>query len=316
MQIKNIVFMGTPRFAVPTLELLAKTRFRPVLCITQPDRPKGRKQQLMSPEVKLKADELGIEVIQPEDVNDVEVLSRLQKLKPEVIVTAAYGGYLKKEIRRLPVWGCLNLHPSLLPKYRGSAPVNFALFNGDAITGNTIFRIVAKMDAGPICFQSKMKIEDADCYTSLYEKLAIAGAEDLLHVLEQLEKDEIEPVPQDEEKATFSSKLEHPDFLLDWHTSARQIRNKVRGLAEVPGAVAAFRGKRIKVIEVEILSEKADSAAGTITEIIKNAGIKVCTEDFQVLVKKVQPAGKQIMTAHAFSLGARIEKNEKIENGF
>ncbi|MCF7793458.1 MAG: methionyl-tRNA formyltransferase [Candidatus Cloacimonetes bacterium] len=316
MQIKNVVFMGTPQFAVPSLELLANTRFRPVLCITQPDKPKGRKRKLQPTEVKIKAQELGIEIIQPEDVNSEDTIQKMQELKPDVIITAAYGGYLKRKIRQLPIFGCLNLHPSLLPKYRGSAPINFALFQGDEITGNTIFKIVAKMDAGPVYLQKKLEIRAEDCYTSLYKKLSKYGANDVLEVLEKLEKNEIEPIPQDHEKATFSHKLVKEDFWLDWDKTAKKILNKVRGLAEIPGAVAGFRSNRVKIIEVEILNENSKEDPGSILDMIKNVGIKVSTADKDILVKRLQPAGKKIMTAHAFSLGARIKNGEKFENGF
>jgi len=316
MPINNVIFMGTPQFAIPTLNLLANSRFKPILCITQPDKPKGRKQKFQPPEVKIKARELGIAVIQPEDVNNEETIRKLQDIKPDVIVTAAYGGYLKKTIRQLPAFGCLNLHPSLLPKYRGSAPINYTLFNGDKITGNTIFRIVAKMDAGPILLQRKINIEPSDCYTSLYQKLSEVGANDVLEVLEKIEKNEIIPIPQNHEKATFSHKLVKEDFWLNWNESAEKIFNKVRGLAEIPGAVAAFRGNRIKIIEVEILAEKSPKNPGVILEVIKNVGLKVSTADYNIMVKRLQPAGKKIMTAHAFSLGARLGNEEKFENGF
>jgi methionyl-tRNA formyltransferase len=316
MQIQKVIFMGTPQFAVPTLELLSETRFKPVLCLTQPDKPKGRKQKLQPPEIKIKALELGIPVLQPEDVNSAEVISVLEKLKPDVIITAAYGGYLKKSIRLLPRLGCLNLHPSLLPKYRGSAPINFTLFNGDVFTGNTIFKIVAKMDAGPILSQSEIKIEESDNYTSLYEKLSRTGAKDIIQVLEKLEKSEINLNSQNHEKATFSHKLLREHFLLDWKKSAIEIHNKIRGLAEIPGATASFREQRIKIIETEILAETSKQKPGTILEVIKNTGFVVCTIDKNMLIKRVQPAGKKIMTAHAFSLGARIKDRESFQNGF
>lgn len=316
MQIKNIIFMGTPQFAVPALEKLADSRFRPVLCITQPDRPKGRKQKLQPPAVKLKAAELNLPVCQPEDVNAPEILEKLRQLQPDIIITAAFGGYLKKTLRKLPRLGCLNLHPSLLPLYRGSAPINFALFNGDKITGSTIFKITAKMDAGPILFQKKMEINDSDNYTSLSQKLSISGAEDILHVLCKIEKSEIEYFPQNEEKATFCCKLKHADFLIDWKKRAAEIHNKVRGLAEYPGAVASFRGELIKIIETEILRDSSQQQPGTILEVVKNCGIAVCTSDNNLLIKRLQPAGKKIMTAHAFSLGARIAKGEILQNGF
>lgn len=308
--------MGTPQFAVPSLELLANSRFCPALCITQPDKPQGRNRRLQPPAVKIKAQELGIEVIQPEDINDKNTIDLLKNIQPDIIVTVAYGEYLKKGIRLLPELGCLNLHPSLLPRYRGSAPINFALFNGEEYTGNTIFKIVSRMDAGPIYLQQKIKISPEDCYTSLSEKLSHLGAENILEVLNKLERDEITPSKQKEEDATYSYKLTKEDFLIDWNFPAGQIFNQVLGLAERPGAVASFRGKRIKIIETEILEEKTDHQPGTIIEIIKNKGIKIACIDNNILIKRLQPSGKNIMTSHAFSLGARIENGERFEKGF
>ncbi len=316
MKLKNIVFMGTPEFAVPALELLSKTRFRPILCITQPDKPRGRKQKLQSPEIKTKALELEIPIIQPQDVNSADIISELKQLKPDIIITVAYGGYLKKEIRKLPEYGCINLHPSLLPKYRGAAPVNYTLFSGDKLTGNTIFKIVAKMDAGPVLYQRKVKIKENECYSSLYHRLSILGAEDILNVLESIEKDKTQLIKQDETQVTFSHKLTKDDLFVNWHQPAEKIWNKVRGLAEIPGAVASFRNERIKIIEVEIMDEPSDSISGTIAEVVKSRGIILTTLDKNILLKRVQPAGKKIMTSFAFSLGARIKKGEKFESGF
>ena len=314
--IKNIVFMGTPQFAVPALEMLSNTKFRPVLCITQPDRPKGRKQKLLPPEVKIKALELGIPVIQPNDVNDPEVVADLADLKPDIIITVAYGGYLKKAIRKLPVYGCINLHPSLLPKHRGAAPINYALFNGDERTGVTIFKIIAKMDAGPVISQSETQINKDECYTELSDRLAQIGAEEVLKALKKIEKHGLYTTPQEHKNATFSHKLQKEDLIIDWNQPAENICNKVRGLAEIPGAVASFRKSRIKIIETEILKTNSGLVPGSIVSIEKNRGIVIATNDFDVLLKRVQPAGKKIMTSYAFSLGARINLKEKFENGF
>ncbi|MDP8202243.1 MAG: methionyl-tRNA formyltransferase [Candidatus Tenebribacter burtonii] len=315
MKIEKIVFMGTPDFAVPTLKALADTGFKPLLCITQPDRPKGRNRKPQATPVKIAAEQLNIPVIQPEDVNSPGMINKLTDISPDIIITVAYGGYLKREIRKLPAFGCINLHPSLLPKYRGSAPINYALFNGDKNTGNTIFRIAAKMDAGPVISQNKIEIAESDCYTLLYKKLSESGAQDVVNVLQKIEQNEIIFQEQDHTKATFSHKLLKDDLLINWNNPAGNIRNKVRGLAEVPGITASFREKRIKIIEVKILDNLSKEHPGSILDISKN-GIIVNTADKNMLIKKVQPAGKNIMTAHAFSLGARIETGEKIEDGF
>ncbi len=316
MELKNIIFMGTPRFAVPCLELLSFTKFKPVLCITQPDKPKGRNRKLSPPEIKVKAEELNIPVIQPEDVNDSEVINYLNNIKPDIIIAVAYGGFLKKEIRKLPRLGCINLHPSLLPKYRGSSPIRYALFNDEKVTGNTVIKIVAKMDAGPILFQREIKIKENECYTELYKRLSKEGAKDVLQVLERFEKGEIKLKEQDENKATFTQKILKDDLIIDWRNSAKSIHGKVRGLAEKPGAIASIKEKRIKIIETEILKIKSDKKPGTIKEIIKNIGLVVATLDNDILIKRVQPAGKKIMNSFAFKLGARLEIGDKFENGF
>ena len=316
MLIEKVVFMGTPRFAVPALEALAASRFKPLLCITQPDKPKGRNRQVQPPEVKLKAMDLEIPLLQTEDVNDEKVVMKLRQLAPHVIITVAYGGYLGKAVRTLPAFGCLNLHPSLLPRHRGSAPINYTLFNGDRMTGNTIFKLTAGMDAGPILFQNEVKIEDSDNYTILYEKLSRAGAEDILKVLEKMEQNEVRYTPQNNESATFSYKLQRKNFLIDWRKTAREIHNQVRGLAEIPGAVAAFRQQRIKIIETEVSAAKSKQQPGTVIEANNDVGFTVCTSDFDLHIKRVQPAGKKIMSAYAFHLGARLQKNEFFQNGF
>ena len=308
--------MGTPEFGVPCLDLMVKSGYKPVLCISQPDRPKGRKKLLQPTPIKIKAEELGIKVAQPEDVNDPIFLEELERLNPDVIVTVAYGGYLKKKIRKLPKYGCLNLHPSLLPLYRGSAPINFTLFNNDTKTGVTIFKIVAKMDAGPILLQSETEILPEDNFTSLSEKLSIQGAKETIKALQLLEIGEVKYLEQDHNLATFSNKIFKEDMFIDWSKPASEIRNLIRGLAEYPAATAAFRGKRIKIIEVELKEKNSNSPFGTILEVIKNIGILVAGNENDILIKKVQPAGKKIMSAHAFNLGARINIGETFENGF
>ncbi len=319
MKIEKVIFMGTPQFGVPTLVKLADTKFKPILCITQPDRPKGRKQRLQAPEVKTKAEELGIPVIQPEDVNTPEVLNKLRLLKPDIIITVAYGGYLRREFRKIAKYGAINLHPSLLPLYRGSAPINYTLFNGDMVTGNSIFKIVAKMDAGPIIYQKKYNIEKNENYTSLYNRLSIAGADDVLQSLNLVES-EIDYKKQQNNFATFTEKIDKEDTYISFNMDADKLINKVRGLAETPGAVASFRGNRIKIIEVLVLPERAGVKLGvepgTVIEFMKNRGIVVACADKNILITKVQPAGKKVMTTHAFQMGAQVKNGELFENGF
>ncbi len=315
MEIKNVIFMGTPQFGVPTLELLSKTKYKPILCITQPDRPKGRKQKLSPPEIKIIAKKLEIPIIQPENVNDIGTIKLLKKMKPDIIITVAYGGYLKKEIRKLSKFGCINLHPSLLPKYRGSAPINYTLLNGDKFTGNTIFRIVAKMDAGPILFQNQTKIGIYENYTELYERLSKTGAQNIIKLLEKIELNKISEKNQDENKVSFSYKIDNHKLVIDWKNSAVTINNQIRAFAEKPATFTYFRDKKLKIIEAEVLEEKSEKSVGLIIKVIKNKGIVVSTADYNLLIKRLQPAGKSIMSSFAFSLGAKFQKNECFQNG-
>ena len=316
MEVKKTIFMGTSQFAVPTLEKLAETKYRHDLCVTQPDRPKGRNRKLQSPIVKHTADELDIPIIQPENINAENVIAKLKKINPDVIIVVAYGGYLKKTIRKIAKFGAINLHPSLLPKYRGAAPINYTLFNGDSATGNTIFKIVAKMDAGPILYQNKIEILPEDNYTTLYKKLSQLGAKDILETLKKIESDNIQPKQQNESEATYTEKIKKKDKLINWNNPAEKIFNQVRGLALKPGATASLREKRIKILEIDILKTKSQKEPGTFIKEIKNKGLVVATKDNDILIKKLQPAGKRVMNAYSYNLGARLQTGEHFANGF
>lgn len=306
--------MGTPQFAIPSLELLTGAGYKPVLLVTQPDKPKGRRRKLSPPEAKIKAVELDIPLIQPEDVNTEEVVDQLKQLEPDLIVTVAYGGYLKRCIRKLPRLGCINLHPSLLPRYRGSSPLNYSLFNGDKETGITIFKIVAAMDAGPIIHQKRYPIEDDDNYTSLYQRMSMEGAKELLKAIKKIENNDDSYEIQDKNEVSFSFKIDKNDTILDWNMPAVEINNRIRGLSEKPGLSTYFRGKQIKIIKAEVIDKRSERSPGTIIEIIKNEGLLVSTGDCLLLIKQLQPAGKKIMSSIAFNLGARIEIGERFNS--
>lgn len=306
--------MGTPEFAVPALELLSTRKYQ-IWCISQPDKPKGRKRKLQPTPIKIKAENLSIPVYQPQQINLPEVIEKIEKFAPDLIITVAYGGFLGKKIRKLPTYGCINLHPSLLPKYRGAAPINYTLFNNEKVTGCTIFRLTAKMDAGPILYQSTTNIGENECFSELSNRLATQGAHDLLHVIELFEKSNIKAEKQNHEIATYSHKIEKSDTFINWDWEAQTIFNRVRGLAIKPGLVASFRKRRIKLIQVNKMKSSSHEKPGEVIEITKE-GIRVATKDYDMQIEKVQPAGKKIMDAYAFHLGARIKRGEQFENGF
>jgi len=313
--INKVIFLGTPDFAVPTLLKLSETKYKPVLVITQPDKPQGRKLRLTPSPVKKAARSLGIEVLEPENIKKDEVFELLRTIDPDVIITAAYGGFLNRRILNLPTCGCLNLHPSLLPLYRGATPINHALFNGDEKTGVTIAGMVLKMDSGPVYKQQVVPVSTDDNYSILSPKLARLGAEMVIEVLTLLENDNIEAIPQKEEDATYCYKLKKEDLFLNWAEPAQKIHNRVRGLADNPGAVSFFRGNKIKILETKLLEERADLPPGTVSELKKNEGIVINCWDDKILLTKVQPAGKRVMTAFEYSIGARIEKEENFISG-
>jgi len=309
------IFIGTPDFAVPALQKLTDTRFRPELIITQPARPQGRRLKIVPSPVKQAAESSGFTVIEPESIKDPEVFKRLERLEPDIIITVAYGGFLPENILSLPPHGCINIHPSLLPEYRGATPINHALFDGKRYTGLTIAKMVTRMDSGPVLLQKEVPVRDEDNYTSLSERLANIGAELLIETLTKLERGEIKEEKQNESDATYCYKLKKEDMLLNWNTRAIDIHNRVRGLALEPGAITFFRGRRIKVMETELLDEPKNREPGVISDVIKKRGIVVSTRDKRIILTRVQPAGKRIMTAFEFNLGARIETGECFNSG-
>lgn len=315
MSLNNVIFMGTPAFAVPALQALADSRFKPVLCISQPDKPQGRNLKILPTKIKLTADELGIPIIQPEDINSPHIIKQLSSLNSDIIVTVAFGGYLNRKIRESAVHGCFNLHPSLLPRYRGASPIRSALLQGDKFTGISIFKMQAKMDAGPVIWQSRIEISRDDCYSTLYERLAEQGARDLLKVMETIEEGDYPLVPQNNREAVNCRKITRVDWLINWAEPAEVIFNKVRAFAWKPGAEAVFREKTIKVIRIEIEKTRSSLFPGSIVEARKNNGIIIATSDYDIRIEKIQPAGKKIMDSYAFSLGARISPGEKFSNG-
>ena len=308
--IKKIIFCGTPEFSVPLLKSLNE-KYSIELIITQPDKKKGRKQKVSFSEVKKAAVELELEIIQPPNINSDEVLEKINDISPDVIITAAYGGYLKKNILELPKYGCWNLHPSLLPQYRGASPIRSAIINGDKYTGNTIYRMTRKMDAGPIIYQWKTEIGENEDYGMLHDRLSEHGAEDMLRALEILDNVGMENIQkQDHSRASYCEKI-YNNAQIDWDKSSDSVKYLVRAYAPKPGAFTTLRGKRIKIIEVRDTDIESEFDPGTIIKVTKEDGILVKCNDRVLSITKVQREGKKIMNAFEFNLGARISENEK-----
>jgi methionyl-tRNA formyltransferase len=311
-ELKRVVFLGTPEFAVNSLEKLVNSKFNPVLVITQPDKPKGRKQKLQPTPVKASSLKNGVPVLQPSNINSADVLEKIRDVSPDIIVTIAYGGFLGKSVRKIAPLGCINLHPSLLPQYRGASPLQSTLFHNETDSGITIFKIVANMDAGPIINQIKINVPQEMNFTEYSEYTAEIGAELLLKTLQKIEQDGFILQEQDHEKATFTEKVEKDFLTIDWNSTCKKVVGKIRGLSYNPGARTFRNGKIIQILRAEKYSESFSHEPGTITQVIKNRGFVVACSGGEVLVTEVKPEGKKIMSAHAYNLGAKINIHEKL----
>ncbi len=297
----RIIFMGSDAFAVPAVEALAKSGHALLACVTQPDRPQGRGRQLKACPVKAYAESADIPTLMPEKIGDAT--DQLAALGPELIVVAAYGQYIPRRILALPPRGCINIHPSLLPKYRGAAPIQWAVANGDTETGVTILEVVPKMDAGPILLQERHAIAPDETTLTLEPRLAAAGARLMLEAIRQLEDGSIARVAQDETAVTWARKLEKTDGLLDWSQPARALHNRVRGFQPWPGTYCMTSGKRLGVSATRV--ESASGAPGAILDLDRDGPLIACGAEALRLLT-VQPEGKRPMSGADYARGARL----------
>ncbi|MFH2012741.1 MAG: methionyl-tRNA formyltransferase [Pseudomonadota bacterium] len=299
----KIVFMGTPDFAVPALDLLIKEGENIVGVVTMPDRPKGRGRKLKAPPVKETAERHKVNVYQPEKVRDDLFISKLKELNPDVIVVVAFGQILSKEILKFPQFGCINLHASLLPKYRGAAPINWVIINGEKLTGVTTILMDEGLDTGDILLQKEVEIEEDDTAESLHDKLAKTGANLLLETLDRLIEGNIKPVPQDNSKATIAPMLKKRDGLIDWGKRAKEISNIIRALTPWPGAFTHLRDKTLKILNgIAIEEDSKENTPGVVTDIDKK-WIKVSTGNGALLITEIQLQGHKKMGVAEFLRG-------------
>ncbi len=308
----RVIFMGTPAFALPSLKRLVEEGHGVVLVVTQPDRRAGRGLRLQPPPVKVAAEALGLPVLQPETLKDEAVIARLQGLAPDVLVVAAYGRFVPKAILDIPRLGCYNVHPSLLPKFRGPAPIHRALMAGEEETGVTIIRMDEGMDTGPILLQKVTPILPEDTAGSLEDRLAVLGAEALAEALWLVEKNEASLVPQEHGLATYAPKLKEEEGRLQWSWEARRLHNLIRGFSPEPGAYTLFRGKRLKILRSALVSEEEGGQPGTILAIGKE-GFVVATGRGALRLLEVQPEGRRRMTAAEFARGTHLRIGEAFD---
>jgi len=313
----KIVFMGTATFSQAVLEKLIEQNYHIELVVSQPDRMVGRKREIKMPEVKVVALEHNIPVFQPQKIrNDYQAILDVQ---PDLIITAAYGQMIPQAVLDAPKLGCINVHASLLPKYRGGAPVHYALLNGDKKTGVTIMYMVKKMDAGNIIYQKETPISDDETVGELYDRLSIVGAEALIEALPDIIQGTNASIPQDESLVTYSPVITREQEKIDFNKSAKDVHNQVRGLNPWPGAYTTYKGKTVKIYRGFVhncenaKTHHAHQKTGTIVKIFKDAiGVKV--EDGVYIITEFQLEGKRRMLVKDYLNGNHIfEVNSQFE---
>lgn len=303
----NIVFMGTPDFAVPSLKKLVE-EYEVTAVLTQPDKPKGRGKKMAYSEVKEEALKHEIPVYQPVKLrNDVDLIQKLKELKPDFIIVVAFGQILPREVLDIPKFGCINLHGSLLPMYRGAAPIQWAVINGEKVSGNTTMLMNEGLDTGDIILKDEVQITDNMTAGELYDILKARGSELLVQSIKGIADGSLIPEKQGDE--TFYAKpLDKTIANIDWNKSSIEIHNLVRGLNPWPIAYTNYNGERMKIFETEVLKEETSKQPGVILDVSKN-GIKVSCKKGVLLIKKVQfPNGKPL-TIEQYINGHEINKN-------
>lgn len=303
----RILFMGTPDFAVPSLEALLNAGHEICGVFTQPDKPKNRGMKLQAPPVKEFALAHDIPVFQPESVKDGGALEQIRQLQPELIAVAAYGRILPVDILEYPAYGCINVHSSLLPKYRGSAPIHWAILNGDEESGVTIMHMAKAMDAGDIIAQSATPIDPNETVETLHDRLAQMGAALLVEVVDQIKAGTAKRTPQDESKVTYAPMLSRELSPLDWTRTARQLHDQVRGLIPWPATTTdIIGGQPVKIFEVEELGVATTAAPGTIVAAGKQGIDVACGDGVLLRIKQLQAQGGKRMAAADYLRGHPI----------
>jgi methionyl-tRNA formyltransferase len=304
----KVVFMGTPGFAVPALKKLHEFGHEIKLVVTQPDRPSGRGKKLKESDVKQAAQELGLNVFQPQKIKEKENVEILKKCSPDVIVVVAYGQILGREILEVPKYGCINVHASLLPSLRGAAPLNWAIINGETKTGVTTMKMDIGMDTGDMLLKSEVEIDESMNVGMLHDVLMNKGAKLLIETLDKLEKGLLKPEKQDDVLSSYAPMLNKENQRINWNKSAKDIYNLIRGLSPLPSAYFKRGDKTVKVYESSYIVEEKGFRPGYV---IKAAGdgIYVAAGDGVVVLKEIKMPGKNKMKADAYLRGNKFPEN-------
>ncbi|MFB6466588.1 methionyl-tRNA formyltransferase [Cytobacillus sp. Hz8] len=300
----KIIFMGTPDFSVPILRNVIAEGYEVIAVVTQPDRPVGRKKVLTPPPIKVEAEKHGIPVYQPEKLRQKEELSKILALNPDLVITAAFGQILPKELLEAPKYGCINVHASLLPELRGGAPIHYAILQGKKKTGITIMYMAEKLDAGDILTQAEVEIDEKDTVGSLHDKLSLAGTKLLSDTLPKLLAGNITSIKQNDEEATFASNIKREQEKINWSKSGEDIYNHVRGLNPWPVAYTTFQQSVLKIWWTEKIPATKKAEPGTIMAIEKDGMIIATGNDTAIKILELQPSGKKKMAAEQYLRGA------------
>lgn len=314
----RIVFMGTPDFAVATLEALCEAGFDIIAAVSQPDKPKGRHGILSPTPVKEKAMELGIPVFQPEKAKDSEFIEKLRELAPDLIVVTAYGQILKKELLSIPKYGCINVHASLLPRWRGAAPVQWSIIEGDKVTGVTTMLMDEGLDTGDMLLKKEVEIGPKETGGSLFEKLAKAGGELIVETVKRLEAGELKREKQHEELMTYASMLDKHMGKINWNREAAEIERLIRGLDPWPGTYSFYEKKMLKLWDADVIEDTEElskessvdterAEAGSVV-LASKKGLVIKTGKGFLKINELQPEGKKRMKAEEFLRGSRISE--------
>ena len=304
----RIIFMGTPEFAVPCFSAIYKAGYSILSVITQPDRPKGRGRKIISSPIKAEALKYGIPIMQPENLNDGEALSIIKKMSPDIFIVVAYGLILKQCVLSIPKFGSLNIHASILPKYRGAAPINWAVFNNEKETGLSAMLLDEGMDSGDVVLTEKISVGPTETAGQLYDRLMALSGTFILKVLDGLKAGVLTPAPQDERLVSFAPKITSNTVKIDWSNTASEVSGRIRGLDPKPGATAVLNDTELKLFSSMLQKDKTDGLKPGFIHEVSSKGVEVATGEGSVLVRELQCPGKKRMPASEFIKGFNIRQ--------
>ncbi|HEX9060829.1 MAG TPA: methionyl-tRNA formyltransferase [Clostridia bacterium] len=307
----RIIFMGTPEFAVPCLEMLIENKYQVAAVVTQPDKPKGRGGKMTPPPIKEVALRSGIDVLQPIKVRTLEYAELLRSYKPDLFITCAYGRILTKEVLSIPPLGCINVHASLLPAYRGAAPIQWAVINGEKVTGITTMFTDEGLDTGDMLLSRELKIGDDTIAGELHDQLSVMGAELLKDTLLQLSEGTLKRIPQPNEGVTYAPIIEKDIGRLDFTKSAKQLHDLVRGTNPWPVAFTFLKGERMRVFKTDVLDKVSECEPGTIIN-VDDEGILVACGNGILRISELQFDSSKRMSVQSYLRGHTIDKGEKL----